>query len=332
MYLILLFLTITLCSQTTNNKNSSSERESRVLNTPFISKRPYNDTKITPCTAAYMASVQKLYEEAKKPYQHRDFYHLCSATIVSRDFLLTAAHCVTIHLTTVTYDVHFLVAYAGINDLNNKSMGQRVQIQSVNIHPHYGGNYNSTANIALLELAEYFEFKFDVQYVELPFVNEYTRPHRPIWLDEEYNETCAITGWAAHEHNGAINGKLNQVETNIISNEQCGRLVLNDILITPHHICTHYKQHGLVTCIGDDGAALMCDGVLAGIAYMSPSEECVIKNRPEVFTRVSHYVSWIDKFTNITYYHTAQQLTNLANVVYPMVHLFCFSRFLSIFF
>lgn len=75
----------------------------------------------------------------------------------------------------------------------------------------------------------------------------------------------------------------------IITNERCAQAY--GARITNEMFCAGQQQGGRGPCIGDNGGALIVQGVQFGI--ISWSRGCAEPNLPAVYTRVPLYTEWI---------------------------------------
>lgn len=100
-----------------------------------------------------------------------------------------------------------------------------------------------------------------------------------------------LSGWGQLNATEGPPEKLQYINLKAISNSKCSSLGMGNIDKT--QICTFTKE-GEGGCMGDSGGPLASNGRVAGIvSYGIP---CA-KGHPDVYTRVSEYIDWIqDKF------------------------------------
>jgi len=128
---------------------------------------------------------------------------------------------------------------------------------------------------------------------------------------ETKNETflginCVATGWGQTQMKGRLQDKLRQVQLTVINNRHCHEMYTmkyNIDVENDTHLCAGpIIAGGKGTCIGDSGGPLQCnmgDGrwYLAGITSFGSG--CARPGFPDVFTRLTHYLDWIEKTTGM---------------------------------
>lgn len=68
-------------------------------------------------------------------------------------------------------------------------------------------------------------------------------------------------------------------------------------LITNETLCAYSNERGRGMCYGDSGGPLVADNRLIGLVSWCVS---YAEGRPDVFTRISSYVEWINEHTGLT--------------------------------
>jgi len=125
-------------------------------------------------------------------------------------------------------------------------------------------------------------------------INRVCLPHP----NDEYSagENATVSGWGVmREGEGTISNVLNAVDIPIISYEECraayGQRVNRD------HVCAGLKQGGKDSCQGDSGGPLVRqrNGRAELIGIVSFGYGCAQAGSPGVYTKVSHYIDWIEK-------------------------------------
>lgn len=102
--------------------------------------------------------------------------------------------------------------------------------------------------------------------------------------------TVTLSGWGRTVTGGSLPNNLQFINLRTIDNTDCAqRQSPNPIFTTS--LCT-FTQSGQGACNGDSGGPLVASGVLVGL--VSWGRPCAI-GYPDVFTRVSSYVSWIQQ-------------------------------------
>nr|CAD7392187.1 unnamed protein product [Timema cristinae] len=261
------------------------------------------------------------------PYQLSLGYfgsHSCGASIISADWLLTAAHCGDsggpmvaegklygvvswgpekcaeprqpgVYTKTSVFRDWILVS-SGVFDTKSRTVrvgtsqrgsgGMVHQVITAITHPDY--NYTTlNYDIALLQVGESFENSDNVRSVDLPEQDEVVPA----------GTLAVVTGWGQNASDGYDSNVLQEVEVPVVSEEECQQDYLGEDAITPIMICAGYHEGGKDACQGDSGGPLAASGTLIGI--VSSGEGCAEPNKPGVYTRVSSPFVFSDKIQPI---------------------------------
>ncbi|XP_039220622.1 transmembrane protease serine 11E-like isoform X1 [Crotalus tigris] len=245
------------------------------------------------CGTRLDRSVERIYGgtiagEGEWPWQaslQLNGIHRCGATLISNNWLVTAAHC-----------------FRGVRDVRSwtSSFGARLRpptmrrnLRQIIVHDHYANNVmNHEFDIAVVQISPPVEFTTAVHRVCLPETS-YIFPE---------NTTCAVTGFGALRDDGPSVGELRQTEVKIIGNEICNRREVYNGAISPGMLCAGYLEGGSDACQGDSGGPLVTSdsrGIWYLVGIVSWGDECAKPNKPGVYTRVTYYRDWIAFHTGI---------------------------------
>ncbi|KAG8222567.1 hypothetical protein J437_LFUL011693, partial [Ladona fulva] len=112
---------------------------------------------------------------------------------------------------------------------------------------------------------------------------------------------CTVVGWGQLFEVGRIfPDTLQEVELPLISTSECRKrtLFLPLYHLTDAMFCAGYDRGGRDACLGDSGGPLMCqepDGHWSLYGITSNGYGCARANRPGVYTKVSHYIPWMEE-------------------------------------
>lgn len=99
---------------------------------------------------------------------------------------------------------------------------------------------------------------------------------------------ATLSGWGTLANNGEAPNNLQYIQLRTISEAVCETAHFPNPTF-PSQICT-YTDYGEGACHGDSGGPLVVSNVLVGV--VSWGRPCGV-GYPDVFTRISSFVSWI---------------------------------------
>uniref|UniRef100_A0A8C2AFG7 Peptidase S1 domain-containing protein n=1 Tax=Cyprinus carpio TaxID=7962 RepID=A0A8C2AFG7_CYPCA len=219
-----------------------------------------NGGKVSKNSLQYMVSVQN----NKK--------HFCGGFLISPQYVLTAAHCMTVVL--------------GDHNISPQKNLKRYDV----IHkfiPKTFKNVEMGNDIMLLKISSKAVLGEKVKTVKIPDLH----------YRVESNTQCLVAGWGSTKQHKDVNYLL-ALNVSTVDIHNCKKAWKKKpkqkksiTKLPPNIICAGgYKQNGGV-CLGDSGGPLVCNSMAVGI--VSFCRICKYPDVPNIFTDISKYAHWI---------------------------------------
>ncbi|XP_054278589.1 proclotting enzyme-like [Macrosteles quadrilineatus] len=210
----------------------------------------------------------------------------CGGSLIDNTHILTAAHCVA-HMTS--WDVARLTVRLGDHNIKTNSEVKHVEKRVKRVVRHRNFDMRTLYNdIAILTLDSPVTFTQTIRSVCLPTTGTQAR------FD---GATATVIGWGSLRENGPQPAVLQEVNIPVWTNQECKLKYGN---AAPGGIVEHFLCAGRATkdsCSGDSGGPLMVNtaGRWTQVGIVSWGIGCGKGQYPGVYTRVTHFMSWITK-------------------------------------
>lgn len=225
--------------------------------------------EVKPHSRPYQASIQSL-----------DGSHFCGGSIVGRNLVLTAAHC----MEGVNGESPQMQVRVGAHSLVDGS-GQTIKVATAYTNQEYP---NLSKDVAVLKLVEDITDvnAKAISLVDKTFFNNHIKT----------GTTLTVSGWGTLSSGGSMPEKLMAVDVPYVTNEVCNSAEAYSGQIQDTEMCAGFQKGGKDSCQGDSGGPLVYtkNNQFYQVGVVSWGDGCALENKYGVYADVAALKTWID--------------------------------------
>ncbi|KYN09025.1 Chymotrypsin-1 [Trachymyrmex cornetzi] len=205
--------------------------------------------------------------------------YMCGGNIISKQHILTAAHCVY----SLYYNKTLLKSTTVVTGTTYLDKGGVThKVEKVYFHERYDPHVLGVNDIGLIKLLNTIKFGPTQQRIMLPK------------SDIAFNENVMIAAWGRKGFEKPLHNNLQKLDMKVMLPTTCqDRYDKSSLImrIDKNNFCTYIKN-GIGLCNGDSGSGVIRKRDRKIVGLVSGGIPCA-KGYPDIYTNVCRYVDWI---------------------------------------
>ena len=217
--------------------------------------------------------------------------YMCGGSILSKDYVMTAAHCCD------GFSASSIYVIAGDHNNQVSDGEKRYDAVKVIMHPKYGESdgYSYNYDVCLLQVEEMPLDGVTMDIACLPAQGDHVQPTNS--GERLAGTNCFVGGWGTTSSGGSLAATLQSVKIDIYSHEYCkANSNYGGSFDEEAEFCAGKMTGGVDSCQGDSGGPLICiDEQNQPILYgaVSWGSGCAWSGYPGIYAKVAAVVDWV---------------------------------------